>query len=205
MSVPQNKMSKIPSQKHSNDELSDLRARSAMQSVNSPIAETYNKKLAHRGIVILGYALPMIAPLWAIVKTMTKDTSYSMSDFYVMVIPVMLALVIALWIATLRVLSRHNSAFILIISVLCCFSIVTAVNSNKYLKYELMSLIGKGQSMADPLLDSESDSGSGDVKGDDIRETLRKAEDELSRERREWEREKLQRERDSLTPKTPGQ
>ncbi len=181
-------MSKIPNQKHSDEELSNLRARSAMQSVNSPVAEIYNKKTANRGIVILGYILPMIAPLWAVVKTMTEDNNYTMSDFYIMVIPIILALVIALWIALMRVLSRHNSAFILIISVLCCFAIVKAVNSDESLKYELMLLIGKEQPTADPLLDSDSDSGSSDIKGVDVSELLRQELDRIRIENSERQR-----------------
>ena len=192
-------MSNIPSKKHSDEELSDLRARSAMQAENSSIAVAYNKKSAHRGIVILGYVLPLVAPLWAVVKGMSEDSGYTMSDFYIMVIPIILALIIALWIAFTRELSRHNSAFILIISMLCCFAIVNAVNSDKDLKYEMMSLIGKEQPLPELLLDS----GGSEVKGDDIREQLRKAEDELSRERRKWELENSKKLRDAAAPSTP--
>lgn len=148
-------MSNIPEHKHSDKELSDLRAQSAMQAANSPIAATYNKKLAHKGIVILGYALPFTAPLWSFIKSMTKDEVHTMSDFWIMAIPILIALVIALWIALRRVLSRHNSAFILIISLLCCFAIVSVVNSDKYLRHELMSIIGKDEPMPDPFLDTE--------------------------------------------------
>jgi len=183
-------MSNIPNQKHSDEELSDLRARSAMQAANSPIAETYNKKLAHKGIVILGYILPLIAPFWAVVKAMTKDNGYTMSDFYIMVIPIILALIIALWVALKRVLSRHNSAFILIISLLCCFPIVNAVNSDKFLKYELMSLIGKDQPIADPLLGSDSESGSSAMEGDKVRELLRQERERIRRENSESLRKK---------------
>jgi hypothetical protein len=172
-------MSNIPKQKHSNDELSDLRARSAMQVANSPIEEIYSKKLAHRAIVVLGYALPLIAPLWAIVNTMRRVSGYTMGDFYIMTIPVILGLIIALWIALKCVLSRHNSAFILIISLFCCFPIVSAVNSDKYLKYELMSLIGLAQPDNDPLLDSETDSGSSDGNSDSVREQLKKERDRI--------------------------
>lgn len=194
MHIPKNRlrlhtdnMSNIPEHKHSDKELSDLRAQSAMQAANSPIAAIYNKKLAHKGIVILGYILPVIAPLWIFVKNMSKDSGYTMTDFYIMAIPIMLALVIALWIALKRVLSRHNSAFILILSLLCCFAIVSAVNSDKNLKYDLMSMIGKDAPMPDPLLDGESpsESKSADYLTEEDREKLR----EYDRERKEFEAE----------------
>ena len=104
-------MSKIPEQKHSDKELSRLRAQSAMQASNSPIVETYNKKLAHKFTIIIGYILPLIAPFWVIVKKISKDPEYTMTDFWIMAIPIVIALIIALWIAIKRVLSRHNSAF----------------------------------------------------------------------------------------------
>lgn len=173
-------MSKIPQKKHSDKELSDLRARSAMQSANSPIVETYNKKLANRGIVILGYILPLTAPLWGFIKAVTKDTTYTIDDFYIMVIPIVLGLIIALWIALKRVLSRHNSAFILIISLFSCFAILHGVNTDKNFKYDLMSLIGQEPAMpeTDPLLDS----GTNDMDSEDVREQLRKERERIRRE-----------------------
>jgi len=169
-------MSKIPEQKHSKRELSNLRAQSAMQTANSSMAETYNKKIAHKGVVVLGYILPLVAPVWLIVKKVANNTFYSIDDFYIMSIPIVLALILALWISLTRVLSRHNSAFICIISLLCCFAIVSAVNSDKNLKYELFSLIGKESPMPDPLLetDEESVNRSADVLTDEEREELRK-------------------------------
>ncbi len=196
-------MSKIPNKKHSDDELSDLRARSAMQSDNSPIVETYNKKIAHKGMVVLGYLLPLSAPLWATLKTMAKSNRYQMSDFYIMAIPIILALILALWIALKRELSRHNSAFILMLSMFSCFAIADAVNKDKYLKDELMSLIGKGQPVTDPLLDSESDSEGDDTKDVDVGDALRKAEEELRRERREWELENSKKGEDAVKSTTP--
>jgi len=196
-------MSKIPDKKHNDKELSRLRAQSAMQASNSDIATIYTKKLASKPIVILGYILPLAAPLVAVVKTMTKDKSYDMTDFYIMAIPIILALVIAIWIALMRVLSRHNSAFILIISLLCCFAIVSAVNSDRYLKNELKSMIGKGEPMQDPLLD-ESTYGNAENSGETIQEALRKAREEQNRERLKWESEKAQRERDAANPAPPN-
>jgi hypothetical protein len=177
-------MSNIPKQKHSDEELSKLRARSAMQSSNSPIAAIYNKKLAHRGLVILGYALPLIAPILVTVKLMSKDSKYLMSDLYIMVIPIFLALLIALWIALKRVLSRHNAAFIFIISLFCCFPVVNAVNKDKDLRYKLLLLIRVEQSVPqpDPLLEQESETK--DLDSDSVRELLRKEEERILRENR---------------------
>ena len=182
-------MSNIPKHKHSDEELSKLRARSAMQSSTSPIAAIYNKRLAHRGFVILGYALPLIAPIWGTVKLMNKDRDYLMNDFYIMTIPIVLALIVALWIALKRVLSRHNAAFIFIISMLCCFPVVNAVSSDKDLRYELMLLIGMEQSIppSEPLLDTDSGeiSQTQELSADEVRELLRKEEERIIRENRE--------------------
>ena len=192
-------MSKIPDHKHSDDELSRLRAQSAMQAANSPIVETYNKKLAHKGIVIFGYALPLVAPAWVMVKKMTEDTIYSMNDFYIMAIPICFALVIALWIGLLRVLSRHNAAFILMLSLFCCFALGTAVNSSKELKYDLMALIGKEGSMSDPLLDQERESeeqaNNSTTMTAEEHEALEKAKEEYKKEREEWLRRKAERDK----------
>ena len=202
-------MSKIPEQKHSDKELSRLRAQSAMQASNSPIVETYNKKLAHKFTIFTGYLLPLIAPFWVMVKKFSKDPEYTMTDFWIMAIPIVIALIIALWIAIKRVLSRHNSAFILILSLLCSFAIISAVNSDKFLKYELMSMIGKDEPAPDPLLkedpeDIEVGNNSGNMTDED-REALRKAEADLLRSRSEWEREKRLREEQekSAAPTTP--
>ena len=183
-------MPNIPNRKHSKDELSDLRARSAMQTANSPIAAVYNKKLANKVVVVIGYALPIIAPAWLLVKELTVGEGYSLSDFYIMVIPIIIALILALWIAITRVLSRHNAAFILIISLFCCFPIVRAVNSDAYLKYDLMSLIGIEPTVSDPLLDSDEDGNERNTSNtmtEAERETLRRAEEKLRKDRLEWE------------------
>lgn len=199
-------MSIIPDQKHSDDELSRLRAQSAMQAANSSIVETYNKKLANKGIVIFGYALPLIAPAWLMVKKMTENTVYSMNDFYIMAIPICLALVIALWIGLLRVLSRHNAAFILMLSLFCCFALVSAVNASKSLKYDLMSLVGKEGSMSDPLLEPERESDEqvsniGTSMTEEDHETLKKAREEYKKEREEWLKRKAEREKvDTKSP-----
>ncbi|MGJ8656664.1 MAG: hypothetical protein ACSHX6_09440 [Akkermansiaceae bacterium] len=195
-------MSKIPDHKHSDKELSRLRAQSAMQASNSPIVETYNKKLAHKFTIVVGYVLPLVAPFWLLVKKIAKDTDYGMSDFYIMAIPIILALMIALWIAIKRVLSRHNSAFILILSMLCGFAIISAVNSSSRLKYNLMSTVGKDAPLPDPLLESEEeevkDAGNkADVMTDADREELKAAEEEM----REWLREKAQREKEDTAQK----
>jgi hypothetical protein len=155
-----------------------------MQMQNNVIAETYNKKLAHKGMVILGYALPLIAPFWAIVKAMSRNSAYTINDLFIMVIPVLLALMIALWIALKRVLSRHNSAFILIISLFCCFPIASGVASDKDLRYELMSMLGIEPAIpeTDPSLDSESEPGSSEMTADEVRERLRKEEERIRRE-----------------------
>ena len=87
-------MSKIPDHKHSDGELSRLRAQSAMQASNSPIVDAYNKKLAHKVTIFIGYALPLIAPFWYVVKKMKKDIGYSMNDFYIMAVPIVIALII---------------------------------------------------------------------------------------------------------------
>lgn len=198
-------MSKIPDHKHSDKELSRLRAQSAMQASNSPIVETYNKKLANKFTIFLGYALPLTAPFWAIVKKMT-DANYGMSDFYIMAIPILLALVVALWIALKRVLSRHNSAFILILSLLCSFAIISAVNSDKSLKYDLMSMVGKDAPLPDPLSENtdeeitEVGNKTGVMTKAD-REALRQAEDEIRREQSEWLREKNQRDQEAAAQK----
>ena len=192
-------MSKIPNQKHSKDELSRLRAQSAMQANNSPIVETYNKKLANKFVIVLGYLLPLVAPFWAIAKSMKSDSFYSMNDFYIMLVPILLGLAIAGWIALKRVLSRHNSAFILILSLFCAFPIISAVNSHKELKYDLMTKIGKDVPMEDPLLEDESldDAEVGnnaDTMTDEDRAALFEAEEEVRRAQREWLREKAERE-----------
>ncbi len=182
-------MSKIPNHKHSDEELSRLRARSAMQSNNSPIAFVYQKKLANRVIVILGYILPLTSPIWGTVKLMTKDTDYLLGDFYTMAIPVLLAMIISLFIALRYALSRHNAAFIFIISLLCCFPIVNAVSKDKELRYDLMLLIGMQPSFPinDPLLEMESteESSSENLSPDEVRELLRREEERIQRENRE--------------------
>lgn len=206
-------MSKIPDHKHSDQELSRLRAQSAMQASNSPIVETYNKKLANKFTIILGYALPLIVPFWGIVSWMAKDSESTMTDFYIMAIPILFALLIALWIAIKRVLSRHNSAFILILSLFCSFPLFSMVNSSEYLKYELLSMIGKEGLTADPLIvnDAESDLVTDSLVGGDTgsapdavkeidemtdeerKEALRQAEENLRRDRSEWLRDKAAR------------
>lgn len=177
-------MSNIPEHRHSDKELSDLRARSAMQAASSPIVAAYNKKLASKGLVILGYALPLIAPIWLLLKKMTKDKNYELSDFWIMVVPILAALSVALFIALKRVLSRHSAAFIVILSFLCGFAIVSAINNDKYLKYELMSLIGKDS--PSPVAEG-SDELSANYGSDSLTDAEREQLIEYDRERRAFE------------------
>ncbi len=62
-----------------------------------------------------------------------------------------------------------------------------------------MSLIGKEHPLPERVLES----GGSEVKEDDIREQLRKEEDELSRERRKWELANSKKLRDAAAPTTP--
>lgn len=181
----------IPSHKHSERELSELRARSAMQSANSSIVASYNKKLASKLVVVVGYILPLIAPAWSITKRVTHDKHYVMTDLSIMVIPLVLALMIALFIALFRSLSRHNAAFILVISMLCCFPIGVAISSNKVLQADLLAIVGKelpvDSSM--PALNVESASG---VLSDDERQARKQALEDYRQEREKWRREQAE-------------
>ncbi len=177
----------IPNHKHSERELSELRARSAMQSANSPIVATYNKKLASRFVVVLGYLLPLIAPAWYITKWLTQDDFYVMSDLYIMSIPLVLALMIALFIALFRSLSRHNAAFIMIISMLCCFPVGGVISSDDNLKSDLMAIVGK-ELPVDVLkedLKVERESG---VLTEEERQARKQVLENYQREREEWKR-----------------
>lgn len=175
----------IPKRKHSDKELSELRARSAMQSSNSPIAALYQKKLANKGMVVLGYILPLTSPILGTVKLMNKDANYSMGFFYAMAIPIVLAMIIALWIALRCVLSRHNAAFIFIISLFCCFPIVNAVNSDKDLQYELLSLIDKESALPESESSLDAEASSGNMSAYEVRELLRLEEERIQKENRE--------------------
>lgn len=191
-------MSYIPQRKHSNQELSELRVRSAMISSSSPIAEMYQKKIANKGLVILGYLLPLTAPSWATVKMLTKEVNYSMNDFYIMLIPIILALIVALWIALKCELSRHNAAFIFIISLVCCFPILNAVNTDKTLRYELVSLFGVEKSVPQAEQSNDVNPDNSELSPEAIREILRLEKERVGRESVETEiREKLL---DSDTP-----
>lgn len=152
-------MSKIPNKKHSKAELSRIKAQGAMQLQNSQVVNTYNKQLASKFTIVIGYTLPLLTIAWWILKKKQTENigmSFEMLDFFIMVIPILLALLVALWIAIKRVLSRHNSAFISILCILCCFPIATAVNSSDLLKADLLSLMGKESIIEDvPLTDSE--------------------------------------------------
>jgi len=181
-------MSKIPNKKHSDKELSQLRAQSAMQASNSPIVDTYNKKIASKITIGLGYSLPLVAPFWSILKSMSENSNYQMLDIYIMAIPIILGIIIALWIAIKRVLSRHNAAFIFIIASLCCFSVVSAVNSNDFLKSNIIALTSQDGELLDEETSEEEETES-DTMTDEEREELKNALEELRRERQEVELE----------------
>ena len=192
-------MSKIPNKKHSKAELSRIKAQGAMQLQNSQVVNTYNKQLASKFTIVIGYTLPLLTIAWWILKKKQTENigmSFEMLDFFIMVIPILLALLVALWIAIKRVLSRHNSAFISILCILCCFPIATAVNSSDLLKADLLSLMGKESIIEDvPLTDFEegkSDSAT-PVQGvmtDEERKELLEYERKLKKENEEFIRNK---------------
>jgi len=135
-------MSKIPSKKHTQEELANLRARSAMEVANGAIVETYQKQLASKFVVVLGYALPLIAPLWALLEKVSDSRGCEMSDIFVMAVPILCAFALVIWIVLKRALSRHHAAFIAILCLFCSFPIVHAVNSVTHIKSELRAYLG---------------------------------------------------------------
>ena len=151
-------MSKIPTKKHTGNELSRIKAQGAIQ-MNQNVAQHYTKQLANKFSITLGYLLPLLTITWWIItkaRTETQLDGFLVRDIFIMVIPIFLALLIALWIAVKRVLSRHNAAFIFIVCLFCCFPVVTAINSNETLQANLLSLIGKEMPIVkDPLLEDE--------------------------------------------------
>ena len=200
-------MSKIPTKKHSKAELSRIKAQSAMQNDNS-VANTYNKQLASKFTIILGYVLPLITIIWWAIKLQkTKNSSveFEMSDFYIMTIPIVLALLLAAWIALKRVLSRHNSAFITILCILCCFPIASAINSSEFLKADLFSLVGKEYSVyKDPLIEAEEENSTSINTGmsDAERKELLEYEEKLKLENAEYLRNKAR--EDAIKEATEG-
>ena len=192
-------MSKIPNKKHSKAELSRIKAQGAMQLQNSQVVNTYNKQLASKFTIVIGYTLPLLTIAWWILKKKQTENigmSFEMLDFFIMVIPILLALLVALWIAIKRVLSRHNSAFISILCILCCFPIAIAVNSSDLLKADLLSLIGKEPIIEDASL-ADSEEGDSDsatpvqgVMTDEERKELLEYERKLKKENEEFIRNK---------------
>jgi len=66
-------MSKIPIKKHTREQLSRMKAQGAMQVNNSEIVNTYNKQLANKFTIVVGYLLPLITVVWSVVKKMRSD------------------------------------------------------------------------------------------------------------------------------------
>jgi len=153
-------MSKIPNKKHSKEELSRIQRQGAMQVNQNATVQAYTKQLASKFTIFLGYSLPFITIVWWIIikaKIETPLDGFQVRDIFIMVIPIALALSVALWIALKKALSRHNAAFICIFCLFCCFPIFTTINASEVLKADLLALVGKEMPIvADPLTeDSE--------------------------------------------------
>ncbi len=189
-------MSKIPHKKHAHDELSQMRAQGGIQvQNNNQIVDTYNKLRASKFLTVLGYALPFITIGWWIIKKAKAGRAdyFEMLDFWIMTVPLVLALVIALWITVKHALSRHNAAFISIFCALCFFPVFTVVAGNDYLKEDLFALVGKEMPVAsDPLLNSyeTKDDLNSNFMTDEKREERKNLEEKLIRYKEEFIRKK---------------
>lgn len=136
-------MAKIPSKKHSSDELSAIRSSVAVQQSAVNMADTYNKKMVGKPLLVLGYVCALFSPFWLLVLSLKGSASYgySMTDVTLMAAFIVLAILVALLIFFKRTLSRHHSSFITIVALLSVFSIVYMLSKDKQLKAEVMELV----------------------------------------------------------------
>lgn len=136
-------MSQIPQRKHSKEELADLRARKAMQMAGQEVVNPYEKKLAKKPVIILGYLCALAAPIYLLVLKMKSAISYEMTDLKIMAGAAILAFLIAAFIFFTRSLSRHHASFITIIALISSFSMVYLVSNDQTLKREVMVMFGQ--------------------------------------------------------------
>lgn len=136
-------MSQIPQRKHSKDELANLRAQKAMQMAGQQVVNPYDKKLASKPVIILGYLFALVAPLYLMILKLQDKILYEMSDLKIMSIGSVIAILIAVFIFVSRSLSRHHGSFIIIIAMISSFSMVHLVKSNAELKREIMVMFGQ--------------------------------------------------------------
>ncbi len=136
-------MSQIPSKKHTDSELADLRARSSMTAQGETMVATYNKKRVSKPLAIIGYILALGAPAWLILRKIGVPIYYSMTDVYIIVACITLSIAVALFIIFTRSLSRHHGCFIIILALICSFSLVNILNTDRNVYRQTMALFGK--------------------------------------------------------------
>lgn len=136
-------MSQIPNKKHTDQELAGLRAKSAMTTQAEAPMVTYDKKLASKPIVFAGYFFALAAPAWLILRKIAAPLGYSMTDIYIMAGCILISIIIALFIIATRSLSRHHGCFIVIVALLCSFSVVYVLNTDRDVLRETMAIFGR--------------------------------------------------------------
>lgn len=150
-------MSQIPERKRTKEEMSELRTRSAMQMASQPIVNPYDKKLARKPLIIVGYFFAVFAPLYLIFIKIQDKFLYELFDLKIMLAGIILALLVALFIFLKRSLSRHHASFIVIVTLISSFSIVSLVNGDEQLKREVQLILGQDiqpmQSEADRIFE----------------------------------------------------
>ncbi len=114
-----------------------------MTAQGETMAPVYDKKLASKPLIIIGYLLALGAPAWIILRKITAPLNYSMTDITVMAICLVVSILVALFIISTRSLSRHHGCFIVIFALLCSFSIVYVVNTDRDVYRETMAIFGK--------------------------------------------------------------
>ena len=150
-------MSQIPQRKHSNEELANLRAQKAMQMAGQQVVNPYDKKLAKKPVIILGYLCALVAPFYLIILKFKNEFSYEMLDLKIMCFGTILCILIASFVFFTRSLSRHHASFMIIIALISSFSMIYIVKKDPLLKQNVMIMFGQEvrseKSQADLILE----------------------------------------------------
>lgn len=135
-------MANIPTRRHSKDEIAAMQAKKAMEMAGQPIVNPYLDKIASKPVVILGYLSAIFAPFYLLILKIIAKYQYEMLDLYLMLAGVVVAILVALFIFITRSLSRHHASFIVILTLVCSFAIVSLVKKDAYLREEVMLMFG---------------------------------------------------------------